>query len=623
MNYRTTVTLAVLVAIGAIVWLGVVLLQPTPPTSDTIVFLEESLNKDDLTFIEVKGENPVKLTRGEDGKWSLQGNWPVRDYAVASLVEIITRLDSRFSPIMVEEDGLEKYGLDKDGLKVLIKINDNEHTLLFGEAEDNDNQFSRPTYLRLNDNEEILRLAPNLIAQLARPAEYYMQRRLFQYERAKKDEESDLTEEKLLAKSIQLKAEDKKFTLARADGKWQLAKPVVDRLDPDKVDTLLTAFPDIWAEKFYDQGDKDLSHFGLGDSAKQISVTQTDGKKISLMVGDVSRMETKKEPIPSPPPRFPGAPQPPPQFKDVEIPYYYARLKDNDQIFDVRGKILEKILVKSAELRDPQVARFDTDDVQKLEIQRDKARIVITRKKENWFLEHPFKKPAEGSDVRSLLSELSNAQVETEEIIDNANLKEYGLDSPAVVKLFLEEDKGGEEKTKVKKELVFRLGKKDADKKKVYLQLAKWSRIDPVDVSLLESIQKPAISFRKRQLFDFSPSDLKEIQVAHQKESFTLGLNNSDWELSAPVKTDVDDEKAKELADDLSRLEVVEFVTDKASKKDLQEKYGLAKANLSVKVAFKEKDKRAETLVIGNPREKEEDKKDDKDKKSEKDKKED
>src|SRR6516165_6230825 len=44
-----------------------------------------------------------------------------------------------------------------------------------------------------------------------------------------------------------------------------LRQPVQDHADPDKLKTILTALPDIWAEQFVDKPKADLSEYGLKD----------------------------------------------------------------------------------------------------------------------------------------------------------------------------------------------------------------------------------------------------------------------------------------------------------------------------------------------------------------------
>src|SRR5207253_9492810 len=99
MNLKTTLVLAVLVALGGLVWL----LMPSAPTEavagPTLRFLEKELTPGALKRIEIAGSNGkvvLEQTGAED--WSLPGKWPVRPSEVKELVRNLTELRSRFVP---------------------------------------------------------------------------------------------------------------------------------------------------------------------------------------------------------------------------------------------------------------------------------------------------------------------------------------------------------------------------------------------------------------------------------------------------------------------------------------------------------------------------------------------
>src|SRR5439155_18053394 len=87
------------------------------------------------------------------------------------------------------------------------------------------------------------------------------------------------------------------------------------------------------------------------------------------------------------------------------------------------------------------------------------------------------------------------------------------------------------------------------------------------------------------------------------KEKYTLQQSQGVWRLTKPVQIGADTSKANPLADDLSRLEVVEFVNNTPKPEEL-EKYGLGKSPpLSATLTFTDKKKKPETLLVGKPRE--------------------
>src|SRR5262249_19093162 len=142
--------------------------------------------------------------------------------------------------------------------------------------------------------------------------------------------------EQLKAKSIAVeekKPSGIKYTLTRAGSDWELSQPARDRVDPEKVKAILRATPDVWAEQFVARGEKDLGKFGLKEPEQVVRVTDPDGGTVVLLAGGES--PTKRErPAPPPPPGLPpGVPPPPP----VVETFRYAKLENNDQVFEVKA----------------------------------------------------------------------------------------------------------------------------------------------------------------------------------------------------------------------------------------------------------------------------------------------
>src|SRR5207244_8040773 len=154
---------------------------------------------------------------------------------------------------------LKSYGLDQPPTTVTVSAAKTTHRLAFGEEPGATNRFSRPTYLRLDDEPQVLRLAPGLVAILDRPQDYYQQRRLFPSERVARDGDSQERIERLLARAIAVKGPTATFRLEREGEEWHLQDPVRDNVDPEKLRTILSAVPDIWAEQFADNSKKDIA----------------------------------------------------------------------------------------------------------------------------------------------------------------------------------------------------------------------------------------------------------------------------------------------------------------------------------------------------------------------------
>ncbi|HEV2948622.1 MAG TPA: DUF4340 domain-containing protein [Gemmataceae bacterium] len=602
MNFKTTIFLAVLAVIGGVLWLVVPWHRRAASGSESLAVLENELKPENLEKLEITADGrTVVLERGSGSEWTLPGHWPTRQTEADRLVRTLTSLQSRFAPIPLGNPAdVSPYGLDKPQLTVQVKTKDKSHQLQLAEEPGESNRFSRPTFLRVDENNEVIRLAPGLVTSLIRPFGFYQQHRLFPAEPIKEGEDKT---ERLIAKTIAV--EEKKnpptqFTLSKTGDDWQLQNPVRDVPDPDKLKAILTAVPDIWAEKFVENPDKDLSQYGLKEPEQTIQVTKNNGEVMILLIGKESHEERRTVTKPAPP--F-GPPQPPKPETIVEK-YRYAKLKDNDQVFEIRDAKLKDIFVPLNTLRDAHLARFSSFDAQRLEITHDGQDILLEKDKTGWKLKKPVEADADGSKVTELLDKLSNLEARDQDVIDKGDAKTFGLDKPAgTIQVKIEESKGeGEKKTTKTKEYKFLLGKRDAAKSKMYVQAEGGERINAVEDSLWKLVDRPVLAYRNKRVLDFMTGDLAKVDIQRGGEKFSLEQVKDSWQLTSPVKVEADQAAANKLAGDLGRMEVADFVANDAKKDDLERLYGLAKPEVSATVSFTTKDKKPQTLEVGKQR---------------------
>ena len=594
MNLKTTLVLAACVVAGGVAyvtWLLVGFFHPVPP-NETLEVLEHKLTLAAVTRIEVRrGDHHVKLEKkGQD--WSLPGQWPIRQPEVEQLVRTITGLRTRFTPVPLgNPPALEDFGLDGQPLVVTVRAGDKDYKLAFGEKADKENRFSSPTFLRLGDQPHVVRLAPGLAAALDRPEDYYMQRRLFPAQRVATADEEGKKVEQVAARSLEFKGGAIAYTLAHDKDAWELRQPVHDRLDPDKLKAILSAVPDIWAEDF--KPGMDLEASGLKQPEQTLVITRPSGERITLLVGKQSEMKVRKVQKPGMPDGSPLGPQPRMEF--VHDEYRFAKLQDNERIFQVKADRLKELAVATDVLRDPQVARFKSNDVTRIVVNEGGRELIFSKDKERWKLEKPMSVAAETSKVTELLERLSGLQARDKEVIDKTDPKKYGLDKPATIKLTV--------KASSPKEIAFAIGTAGGDADKIYVQVAGWPRVNAANADLLKLVKQPALAYRSRRVLDFASSDLARVEVQPGKgEVFMLAQEKGKWRLASPVSADIESFKAEQLAGDLSRLEATEFVSAEPKKDELEKVYGLEKPALTVKAAFTDAKKPAQTLLIGNKR---------------------
>jgi hypothetical protein len=656
MNYRTTVVLLVLVAAAVIIYAltpdltqALLVNGPQAETVDagSLHTLEQDLAADRLTRIEVDhAGDRVILQRSPGGEWSMPGNWPVRKPEAGELVNLLGGLHSRFRPIPLDESSnLQEYGLARPAVAVSLMAGDQKHDLHFGDGAEVQNRFSRPTYVRVDDKPEVVRLDPGIVAILSRPQSYYQQRRLFEQERVARDTDSTERVEQLLAQTISTRAPDGAYSLERSGNDWELVLDKVrDRADPDKIKTILRAVPDVWADAFVDRARADLSACGLEPPAQTLRVTQPSGDTVTLQIGRCSRLASRMTMRQAP--SFDGRPQRPQPEVSIDV-FRYAKLQNNDQVFEIRtdkltgwqvlnlfvsqthplqagvaataadrlvlGQALKDVFVAGTTLRDPALAHFRAEDARRVDIRHGGHDLVLSKGEDGWQLQGSHEEALETSKVNELLDKLSGMQARDKDILDNQNPKDYGLTQPAaVITVTVQEeskskpetsDKTEKEKAKTPGKTVrFVLGTREADKGKLYVQVDNLERINVIsDDSLLKLAQRPAVAYRAHTL-DIKGPGVASIHIHRGKEEVALTSDKDTWRLTAPVQAEVDHDKATQLSEALGPLDAVEYLPDTPAPDALAQTYGLGKDALSVRVEFTDKARATPTLVLGKQR---------------------
>jgi hypothetical protein len=680
MRWLVTLLLSLLVVAGG-VWLVApdrvqTALGVRPPDasdgpSQSLALLDQYLKPDRIRELKVgPADKPtLTLTRAADGTWTQPGNWPLREAEVATLVNTLAGLRTRFAPVRPEDAPTDPATAVTVAATVATDSGSRVLTLKFGRppATPGEPEFARPCYLRVDDLPEAVRLGPDVYPVLARPAEVYRRRQLFPDADRVKLAGGDpppspdgrptpaggrvalLTDRFSKVRVEKTDGGTARYTLTRtaptpaprrdpdrpsaepavaandlaaawtleleptASGPVDPAKlaPIKDRPDPAKLRAALTAVPDLWVDGFAPAGTT-LAAAGLEKPGRTLTVTRTDGTAVTLLIGNVSRTTTKTED--AAPPRMPG--MPPTLPKTVTEEFRYAKLKDNDLIFEVKGDKLSALFADPQDLRDPQLARFTADEVTELTVAvPGKPVVKLTRKKGNkdadtnedrqdrWYVGDLL---AEGSKVTELLDALARLEAKGKENIqdnpDAAKLKEQGLDAGTTVTVVAQAKAAEGETPPPARTFTFAVGKL-GEAKKLPVRVNDWPRVNLVDDSVLKLIDRPALAYRGRRLFDTAEAKLDSVTVSKDgKPAFALA-GPPKWKLTQPVQADADDAKASQLTGDLSRLEAVEYVDDAPKPEDIETKYGLAKPRLTVALGFTGPGAKPQTLDLGSARE--------------------
>ena len=150
-------------------------------------------------------------------------------------------------------------------------------------------------------------------------------------------------------------------------------------------------------------------------------------------------------------------------------------------------------------------------------------------------------------------------------------------DGPRLI-VELSEPVSDDDKARRPRAVTLRIGKREPDKNRVFVQVDGNPRIDAVGDDFLKLFDRPALAYRGRRVIDVAAKDIAAVTVHRPGERFKLEQKPGAWKLNPPGTdklVDVDVPKTTNLVNDLSRLEVSEFVNDKPTPEELA-KFGLS-----------------------------------------------
>ncbi len=481
MSWKSTLALVLLAgAAGAWYFLGDELApkvginpaRPEPPKSAAATALD-AVTPDAVTKVEVTppAGDTFEVER-DGGGWKMPGGWPPRVPEVKELVEALGSLRTRFHAVPLSETpDLAAYGLAADQKPVTVKVSAGAEplTLVFGEPKPagGETGFTRPAYVRVNDGPEVLRLGPDVMPVVRRPADAYRRRQLFpDTERVKLaggaaaagplgpppggDAPATVslpgpaTETVTVARQLPTVlgfdlSPLGSFTLARtgpapepgvltkggeaalrpdrlADA-WRLTAPHDDNADPARLRAVLAAVADLWVEEFVSPPPAE-DKLGFAADGRAVTVRRKGAPPVTVRIGAVAKTAEREETE-----RIPGAPPGlPPQTRKVKTEYRYARVDGNPQVFLVAADKLGDLFAPVADLADPKVARFDADEVSRVVVAvPGRPAVTLTRahkgdpdasrdedRNDRWEIEaKPNPLPADAGRVRDLLSRLT------------------------------------------------------------------------------------------------------------------------------------------------------------------------------------------------------------------------
>jgi hypothetical protein len=343
-----------------------------------------------------------------------------------------------------------------------------------------------------------------------------------------------------------------------ADG-WKLTSPSAARGDDSEVTAITSNLASVTNERVVDESPKNLGDYGLKEPVAEVSFKQKGDKDFrTLQLGSKT-----------------------PTGNDL-----YAKTAGDRKVFLIAGYLESTFNRQPFDLRDKKVMSFDRDKVDRLEIAQGNATVTATKAGGEWRLTAPVDARADFAALEGIVSRLGSTQMKSLVTEQATDLKQYGLDKPAVlVTLGLGSARAG-----------FALGSKNPAGDYFARDTSK-NQVVTVAPDVATELQKTANDLRRKDLFEFRTFNLARIELTRGDSTVVFeklkgkGKDGADAWQNGATKKPLDTAKVEAFLTRLSGLRAQSFA-------DPKDKTGLDHPVLVVKASYDD-GKKNETVSVG------------------------
>ena len=224
-----------------------------------------------------------------------------------------------------------------------------------------------------------------------------------------------------------VKIENSSLVLEKNNETWELVSlngknpPQGIELDQNKLQSITYTLAGVWVERTVDEEPADLSVYGLDGAPLRTVVTDSEGKKATYFVGDMTPSRSSYYVI---------------EEGDPKV-YTIAAYSAENLMLDL-DKIRQRILFRVFDIQSLIKFRLETPlSLIEIGVKPESAPLHVSSLFSPFILTSPYKLPrsVDGDALDKLLSVFKNIAIEDFIDGDPASLKPYGLDKPIRVSL--------------------------------------------------------------------------------------------------------------------------------------------------------------------------------------------
>jgi hypothetical protein len=303
---------------------------------------------------------------------------------------------------------------------------------------------------------------------------------------------------------------------------WQLVAPDKADADDGVVGTVTSNLSTLEVQRIVDENPTDLKQFGLNPPRIDVAFRVKDQKEFQrLLVGEKT-----------------------PTGGD-----FFAKRPNDNRVFLI-SSFLDSIFNKTAfDLRDKAVLKFDRSEAKAIEIVAGNSSKQFTGNGSDWRIDKPISARADYAAVEGFLSRLSSTFMQKIVANEAADLKQYGLDQPALTATVTA---GSARSTLI-------IGR--ADEGGRFAKDMSRPEIFTVDETLFTELSKDASEFRRKDLFDGRSFTANRLELTRGDQTVVLDKTTADgketWKNAAGQNVDL--MKVEQLIGLLSSVRATSF----------------------------------------------------------------
>ena len=304
---------------------------------------------------------------------------------------------------------------------------------------------------------------------------------------------------------------------------WQLVAPDKADADDGVVGTVTSNLSTLEVQRVVDENPADLAQFGLNPPRIDVAFRVKDQKDFQrLLVGEKT-----------------------PTGGD-----FFAKRPNDSRVFLI-SSFLDSIFNKTAfDLRDKAVLKFDRNEAKSIEIVAGTDSKQFIGSGSDWRIEKPISARADYAAVEGFLSRLSSTFMQKIVASQTSDLKQYGLDRPALTATVTA---GSATSTLI-------IGRTDEGASRFAKDVSR-AEIFTVDEVLFTELTKDAAEFRRKDLFDGRSFTANRVELKRGDETLTLDKSTVDgketWKNGAGQNVDL--MKVEQLIGLLSSVRATSF----------------------------------------------------------------